>query len=105
MASQDHGDALKAVAPLAKNAYLAEKAGVRGRYDQGKLRMADDPNQVVVLATVPTEAQAGIIVTTLEDHGVQARTTGALTNVFRADAPGGARFLSGKPILSGHDLP
>ncbi len=84
MASQDHGDARKAVAPLAKNAYLAEKAGVRGRYDQGKLRMADDPNQVVVLASVPTEAQAGIIVTALEDH-CAARSSRATGNAAWAN--------------------
>lgn len=40
--------------------------------------MADDPNQVVVLTAVPTEAQAEMIVAALEARSLQARTTGAV---------------------------
>ncbi len=55
--------------------------------------MADDPNQVVVLTAVPTEAQAEMIVAALEAQGLQARTTGALTSGLRAGAPGGVQVL------------
>ena len=55
--------------------------------------MTDDPNRAVVLTTVPTEAQAALIVAALEDRGVQARTTGELTSGFRAEAPGGGQVL------------
>ena len=55
--------------------------------------MADDPNQVVVLTAVPTEAQAEMIVAALEARGLQARTTGALTSGLRAGAPGGVEVI------------
>lgn len=55
--------------------------------------MSDDPNRVVVLTAVQTEAQGAMIVATLEAQGVQAQTTGALTSGFRAEAPGGVQVI------------
>ncbi len=55
--------------------------------------MAEDPNRVVVLTTVPTEAEAATIVAALDGGGIQARITGELTSGFRAEAPGDVRVL------------
>ena len=55
--------------------------------------MADDPNRVAVLTTVPSEAQAEMIAAALEAEGLDARTTGALTIGFRAEVPGGVQVL------------
>ena len=45
--------------------------------------MADDPNQPIVLTTVPTEAEAAMIVAALENQGVVAHATGTLPSEFR----------------------
>ena len=55
--------------------------------------MADDPNQPVVLTTTPTEAEAAMIVAALENRGVVAHITGALTSGFRTEVPGGVQVL------------
>lgn len=55
--------------------------------------MADDPNQLAVLTTVPTETHAALIIAALDERGVQAQTTGELTSAFRAEAPGGVRIV------------
>ena len=55
--------------------------------------MPDDPNRPVVLTSVPSEAQAVIIVAALDERGIQARTQGALTSAFRAEVPGEVQVL------------
>lgn len=55
--------------------------------------MADDPNQPVVLTTTPTEVSAAMIVAALENQGVVAHTTGALTSGFLAAVPGEVQIL------------
>ena len=55
--------------------------------------MADDPNQPIVLTKVPTEAEAAMIVAALENQGVVAHATGALTSGFRTEVPSGVQIL------------
>jgi hypothetical protein len=55
--------------------------------------MTDDPNQPVVLATLPTDVQAALIVAALRERGIEARSVGELTSGFRAEAPGGVKIL------------
>ena len=55
--------------------------------------MPADPDRPVVLSSVPSEAQAVMIVAALEDRGIQARTQGELTSGFRAEAPGQVQVL------------
>ena len=55
--------------------------------------MPDDPNRPILLTTVPTEPQAVMIVAALQDQGVPAWTTGALTSGFQAAAPGQVQVL------------
>jgi hypothetical protein len=56
-------------------------------------RMMDDPNEPVVLTTVPSEAQAAIIVAALRERGIEAQAIGQLTSGFRAEAPGWVKVL------------
>lgn len=46
--------------------------------------MGENSNELVVLASVPTEAEAVMIVAALEAEGIEAKTIGALTSGFRA---------------------
>lgn len=55
--------------------------------------MTEDPNRVVVLTTVPTEAEAAAIVAALDGGGIQAQTTGELTSSSWALGPGEVRVL------------
>lgn len=55
--------------------------------------MVDDPNQPVVLTTTPTEVSAAMIVAALENQGVSAHTTGALTSGFLTAVPGEVQIL------------
>ena len=50
--------------------------------------MSHDPDEAVVLALVPSELEALLIVDALTERGVPAEATGALTAGFRAEAPG-----------------
>ena len=50
--------------------------------------MSDNPNELVKLASYPTEQQAAIVVSTLSEYGIEALTTGDFTAKFRAEAPG-----------------
>jgi hypothetical protein len=47
----------------------------------------------VVLAVVPTELEAELILEALEAEGIHAEQAGQLTAGFRAEAPGGVRIL------------
>jgi hypothetical protein len=55
--------------------------------------MTDDPNQPVVLATVPTGVQAALIVAALRERGIEPQSVGELTSGFRTGAPGGVKIL------------
>jgi hypothetical protein len=55
--------------------------------------MTDDPNQPVVLTTVPTDVQAALIVAALRERGIEAQSVGELTSGFRAEAPGDVKIL------------
>ena len=55
--------------------------------------MSDDPGRPVVLTSVPSEAQAAMIVAALEREGIKAHAQGSLTSGFRAEAPGNVQLL------------
>ena len=40
------------------------------------------------LVSVPTELEASVIVSLLEDHGIKAKAVGGYTSGFKAEAPG-----------------
>jgi hypothetical protein len=46
-----------------------------------------------VLTSVPTEAQAAMIVAGLERIGIRSQPSGSLTSGFRAEAPGWVKIL------------
>ncbi len=50
--------------------------------------MGENSNELAVLASVPTEAEAVMIVAALEAGGIKAKTMGALTSGFRAAVTG-----------------
>jgi hypothetical protein len=52
-----------------------------------------DPDKVVVLARVPTELLASLLVGQLQNEGIQAEVSGVLTSAFRAEAPGDVKIL------------
>ncbi len=62
MASQDHGDARRAVALLAKSAYLAEKAGSRITLDlvDSAATELDSDRYLTLLRSAPTQLQAAM---------------------------------------------
>lgn len=74
MASRDHGDARKAVALLAKSAYLAEKAGTKitlGSVDQAATEL-DKDRYLTLLHSAPLQLQAAmaaVIEATRENKG------------------------------------
>ncbi len=56
--------------------------------------MADeDPKEPEVLISVPTEAEAAIIVAALVDEGIEAEATGGYTASFTTAAPGFAQVV------------
>ena len=55
--------------------------------------MPDDPNRPVVLTSVPSEAQAVMIVAALDEQDIPAQVQGALTSAFRAEVPGEVQVL------------
>lgn len=48
--------------------------------------MSHDPDRSVVLIRVPTETEAAVIAAHLEEQGIRAHVTGALTSGFREEA-------------------
>ncbi len=52
-----------------------------------------DPDSPARLTTVPTEAEAAMIVAALDAHGIEAQTSGQLTSGWRAEAPGGVNVV------------
>jgi putative signal transducing protein len=55
--------------------------------------MPNESDDLVVLQSVPTEAQANMIAAALERAGIQAAIEGALTAAFRAEAPGEVKII------------
>lgn len=55
--------------------------------------MRPDREPAVLLATVATEFEAALMVNALEARGIAARSAGALTAGFRAEAPGRVQVL------------
>jgi len=55
--------------------------------------MSSSHDNLATLASVPTEVEAQMLVNLLNEHGVTAVATGALTSQFRAEAPGVVRVL------------
>lgn len=55
--------------------------------------MPNPDTQTVVLAIVPSELEAELILGALEERGIRAEKAGQLTAGFRAEAPGGVRIL------------
>ena len=47
----------------------------------------------VVLTSLPSEAQAAILVAALVGDGIHAEMSGTLTSGFRAEAPGNVKVL------------
>ncbi len=52
--------------------------------------------KTAVLVSMPSEAEAALLVQALRSRGIPAEAVGALTSGFRAEAPGGSRFSSAK---------
>lgn len=55
--------------------------------------MPRDPQNLVVLTTVPSEIEGAMIIAALEQEGLEAEGSGALTAGFRAEAPGVVKIL------------
>jgi hypothetical protein len=62
--------------------------------------MAHDNDNLARLTRVRNEAEAGVIVSGLEDEGVKATMSGVYTASFRAEAPGWVEIL-----VTEEDLP
>ena len=52
-----------------------------------------NPDDVEVLASVPTEAEAAMLVAALKHDAIEAVAEGALTSALRAEVPGEVRIL------------
>lgn len=50
--------------------------------------MSTDPDELVVLASVPTEVEAAAIAAALEQCGIRTVFAGGLTSGFKAETPG-----------------
>jgi len=61
--------------------------------------MTKESHDLVVLQSVPSEAQANLIAAALEHAGIQAAIEGALTAAFRAEAPGEVKIIVRKNDL------
>jgi len=61
--------------------------------------MTNESDDLVVLQSVPTEAQANMIAAALERAGIQSAIEGALTAAFRAEAPGEVKIIIRKNDL------
>lgn len=55
--------------------------------------MVDDPHSPTVVASVPSDVEAGTLVSVLDSHGIEARATGGFTAGFRAEAPGTVQVI------------
>lgn len=67
--------------------------------------MSDKTERLVLLTSVPTEMQASIITSSLEQEGVRAVANGGFTAGFIAEAPGWVRILvAEKDLERGKEL-
>jgi hypothetical protein len=55
--------------------------------------MAMPAESTAVLVSMPTEAEAVLLIQALHSHGIAAQAVGALTSGFRAEAPGQVQTL------------
>ena len=101
MASQDHGDARKAVALLGKSAYLAEKAGARvsqAVVDQAATEL-DQDRYLTLLRSAPAQLQAAmaaVIEATQRSRGSPIGTGEAYDAYKRFCQRVGLRALTGR---------
>ena len=88
MASREHGDARKAVAMLAKSAYLAEKAGTKLTLDlvDKAANQLDQDRYLTLLRSAPAQLQAAMIaVVNATRHNPKAPvTTGETYDAYKA---------------------
>ncbi|MCO6438586.1 MAG: AAA family ATPase [Phycisphaerae bacterium] len=101
MASQDHGDARKAVALLAKSAYLAEKAGSAITLDLVDSAAAelDRDRYLTLLRSAPTQLQAAmaaVIEATRRSNGMPIGTGEAYDAYNRFCRRVGLRGMTGR---------
>lgn len=61
--------------------------------------MAQDADNLARLTSVRTEMEAGVIVSNLEERGIQATMSGIHTANFRAEAPGWVEVLVAENAL------
>ena len=101
MASQDHGDARKAVALLAKSAYLAEKAGTaisQALVDEAALEL-DQDRYLALLRSAPVQLQAamtGVIEATRRRKNRPVGTGEAYDAYQQVCEQAGLRCLTGR---------
>jgi pheromone shutdown protein TraB len=62
--------------------------------------MAAPAGQIVLLASAPTEMEAGILAAALAENGITSRLTGQSVSGFRAEAPGWVQVLVAERDLS-----
>ena len=55
--------------------------------------MPHEEGPTVLLAVVPSELEASLVVAVLMGEGIDAQASGGMTSGFRAEAPGGVRIL------------
>jgi len=72
---------------------------MREEIGKGIVMMANESDELVVLQSVPSEAQANLIAAALERAGIEAAIEGALTAAFRAEAPGEVKIIVRKSDL------
>ncbi len=62
--------------------------------------MTSRPDKLTILRSVPTEMHAAILVSHLNEGGIDAWSEGGISSGYRAEAPGNANVL-----VRQHDLP
>jgi hypothetical protein len=62
--------------------------------------MADHPDYIALVTSAPTEMEAGIIVSALQENGIKATMAGQTTAGFRAEAPGWVQVLVAEEDLA-----
>ena len=55
--------------------------------------MSDDSNRPELLASVPSEGEAALIIAALERQGIQAYAEGGLTSALRTEVPTGVKIM------------
>ena len=60
---------------------------------EGSIVTLSDADKLSVLASLPSEPLAALLVARLRSQGIRAEMSGVLTSGFRADARGGVQVL------------